>query len=57
MGTVRLIEDDVDGDSVVFVKSEPTLIPGGKDHNPFSLGFNFHALIPLTSQDDKDVTE
>jgi hypothetical protein len=52
MGTVRLIEDDVDGDSGVFVKSEPTLIPGGKDQNPFYLGFNFHALNPLTSQND-----
>ena len=52
MGTVSLLEDDVDEDSVVFVKSEPTLIPGGNDHNPFYLGFNFHALNPLTSQHD-----
>ncbi len=52
MGTVKLINDDVDGDSGVFIKFEPTLIQGGKDQNPFFAGFNFSALWPLTGQDD-----
>lgn len=52
MGTVKIIEDDTDGDSAVFIKSEPTLIQGGADFNPFYVGFNFHSLWPLTGQDN-----
>ena len=52
MGTVKLIADDADGDSGVFIKTEPTLTPGGADQNPFFCGFNFWALWPLTGQDD-----
>ena len=54
MGTGRLIGDAVVEDSGVFVKTEPTLIRGGKDQNPFYLRFNFHAFSPLTSQNDND---
>ena len=52
MGTAKIISDDVDGDSAVFIKSAPTLAQGGNDFNPFYLGFNFHSLTPLTGQDD-----
>ena len=54
MGTAKIINDDIDGDSAVFIKSEPTIIPGGKDQNPFYLGFNFWSLFPVTNQDDND---
>ncbi len=54
MGTVKIINDDVDGDSGVFIKSAPTLVPGGKDQNPFYVGFNIHALNPLTGQSDSE---
>jgi len=52
MGTAQIIEDDVDGDSAVFIKSNPTLAQGGADFNPFYIGFNIHSLWPLTGQDD-----
>ncbi len=52
MGTVKILDDDTDGDSGVFIKSEPTIVQGGADFNPFYLGFNIHALWPLTGQDD-----
>lgn len=52
MGTAKIIADDVDGDSAVFIKSAPTLIQGGADANPFYVGFNFHSLWPLTGQDN-----
>lgn len=52
MGTVKLIADDADGDSGVFIKTEPTIIQGGADFNPFFCGFNFHAMWPITGQDD-----
>ncbi len=52
MGTVKILEDDIDGDSGVFIKSEPTIVQGGVDFNPFYLGFNIHSLWPLTGQDD-----
>lgn len=54
MGTTQIIDDDTDGDSAVFIKSAPTLIQGGKDQNPFFLGFMIHALNPLTGQDDAE---
>ncbi len=54
MGTVKLIGDDLDGDSGVFIKTEPTLLQGGADANPFFCGFNIHALWPLTGQDDAE---
>jgi hypothetical protein len=54
MGTVKLIADDVDGDSGVFIKTEPTLLQGGADANPFFCGFNIHALWPLTGQDNAE---
>ena len=57
MVIVRLIEDDVDGGSGVFVTSEPNSIPGGKDPHPFYRGFNFHALNPLMSQNDNDFSD
>ena len=52
MGTAQILDDDNTGDSAVFIKSEPTIIQGGKDFNPFYLGFNIHAMWPLTGQDD-----
>lgn len=52
MGTAKIINDDADGNSAVFIKSEPTIIQGGKDANPFYVGFNFWSLFPVTSQDD-----
>ncbi len=52
MGTTSIIEDDVDGDSAVFIKTQPTIEQGIKDANPFFIGFNFHSLTPLTGQDD-----
>lgn len=54
MGTVKILDDDDVGDSGVFIKSEPTIIQGGKDANPFYLGVNFHALWPLTGQDNAE---
>lgn len=52
MGTVKILDDDTAGDSGVFIKSEPTIVQGGKDFNPFYIGFNIHAMWPLTGQDD-----
>lgn len=52
MGTVKIIDDDIDGDSGVFIKSEPTLTQGGTDFFPFYVGFNFHSLWPVTKQND-----
>ncbi len=52
MGTVQMIADDTDGDSGVFIKAQPTLAQGGADFNPFYVGFNIHALNPLTGQSD-----
>lgn len=52
MGTTSILDDDVDGDSAVFIKTQPTLAQGGKDANPFFIGFNIHSLTPLTGQDD-----
>lgn len=54
MGTVKLIGDDIDGDSGVFIKTEPTIIQGGADANPFFCGFNIHAMWPLTGQDNAE---
>jgi len=54
MGTAKIIADDVDGDSAVFIKAAPTLAQGGADQNPFYLGFNIHALNPVTDQDDPE---
>lgn len=53
MGTVELIADDADGDSGVFIKTAPTLVPGN-DANPYFCGFNFHSMWPLTGQDDAE---
>jgi len=58
MGTAKIIDDDIDGDSSVFIKTKPDLndqfpiIGSGLDANPFFIGFNFHSLWPLTGQDD-----
>jgi len=52
MGTVKLIADDDAGDSGVFIKTAPTIIQGGADANPFFCGFNFHALWPVSGQND-----
>ncbi len=54
MGTVQMIADDTDGDSGVFIKAQPTLAQGGADFNPFYVGFNIHALNPLTGQSDSE---
>ena len=54
MGTVKIIADDADGDSGVFIKAEPTIVQGGADQNPFYVGFNIHALTPVTDQDDTE---
>jgi len=58
VGNTKIIADDTDGDSAVFIKSEPNLIDqipiigDGTDANPFFVGANIHALNPLTGQDD-----
>jgi len=52
MGTTTILEDDIDEDSAVFIKTEPTLSQGIADANPFFIGFNFHSLWPFTGQDD-----
>lgn len=49
MGNKKIIEDDTDSNSAVFVKSAPTLTPGGIDQNPFYVGFNFWSTVPVTS--------
>lgn len=54
MGTVPMIVDDIDGDSGVFIKSEPSVFPGGQDQNPFYVGFNIHSLWPVTKQDNTE---
>ncbi len=54
MGTVKIISDDAAGDSGVFIKAEPTIVQGGADQNPFYIGFNIHALNPVTDQDDAE---
>ena len=52
IGNTKILDVDTSGTSAVFIKSEPTIIPGGPDQNPFYLGANIHALHPLTGQDD-----
>ena len=49
IGNEKITDIDVDSNSAVFIKSEPTLAQGGIDQNPFYVGFNFWSLWPLTS--------
>ena len=49
MGNEKITEIDDDSNSAIFIKSAPTLVPGGIDQNPFYVGFNFWSLWPLTS--------
>lgn len=49
IGNEKITDIDVDSNSAVFIKSEPTLVQGGIDQNPFFVGFNFWSLWPLTS--------
>jgi len=49
IGNEKITDIDVDNNSAVFIKSEPTLAQGGTDQNPFYVGFNFWSLWPLTS--------
>ena len=60
MGNTEIIADDADGDSAVFIKTEPNLLDQipiigmGQDANPFFIGANIHSLWPLTGQDDAE---
>jgi len=49
MGNKKILDIDTDSNSAIFIKTAPTIIPGGIDQNPFFIGFNFWSMWPVSS--------
>lgn len=54
MGNEKILDDDVDSNSGVFIRASPLLGAPltSPQINRYFAGFNFHSLWPLTGQDD-----
>ncbi len=54
MGNEKILDDDIDGDSAVFIRTEQRITAPITlaEINRYYVGFNFHSLWPLTGQDD-----
>lgn len=54
MGNEKILEDDIDSNSGVFIKADPLITNPltTPQINRYFTGFNFHSLWPLTGQDN-----